>query len=73
MTTDGKDLTGVKKKVELPEEVKAPIRSGEVAGKAIYTLDGKTIGSVDILYDKDVAAAGYRDYFYRTLAYFTPL
>ena len=73
MTTDGKDLTGVKKKLELPEEVKAPIRSGEVAGKAIYTLDGKTIGSVDILYDKDVAAAGYRDYFYRTLAYFTPL
>lgn len=73
MTTDGKDLTGVKKKLELPAEVKAPIRSGEVAGKAIYTLDGKTIGSVDILYDKDVAAAVYRDYFYRTLAYFTPL
>lgn len=73
MTTDGKDLTGVKKKLELPAEVKAPIRSGEVAGKAVYTLDGKTIGSVDILYDKDVAAAVYRDYFYRTLAYFTPL
>lgn len=73
MTTDGKDLTGVKKKLELPAEVKAPIRSGKVAGKAIYTLDGKTIGSVDILYDKDVAAAVYRDYFYRTLAYFTPL
>ncbi len=73
MTTDGKDLTGVKKKLELPAEVKAPIRSGEVAGKAIYTLDGKTIGSVDILYDKDVAAAVYQDYFYRTLAYFTPL
>lgn len=73
MTTDGKDLTGVKKKLELPAEVKAPIRSGGVAGKAIYTLDGKTIGSVDILYDKDVAAAVYRDYFYRTLAYFTPL
>ena len=73
MTTDGKDLTGVKKKLELPAEVKAPIRSGEVAGKAIYTLDGKTIGSVDILYDKDVAAAVYRDYLYRTLAYFTPL
>ena len=70
MTTDGTDLSGITKTLELPETVTAPVEKGEVAGRAVYTLDGKEIGSVDILYADSVAAAAYRDYFRRALLFF---
>ncbi len=70
MTTDGTDLSGITKTLELPETVTAPVEKGEVAGRAVYTLDGKKIGSVDILYADSVAAAAYRDYFRRALLFF---
>ena len=42
--------------------VTAPVRRGETAGRAVYTLDGEEIGSVAILYREDVDAARYGDY-----------
>ena len=70
MTTDGTDLSGITKTLELPETVTAPVEKGEVAGRAVYTLDGKEVGSVDILYADSVAAAAYKDYFRRALLFF---
>lgn len=70
MTTDGTDLSGITKTLELPETVTAPVEKGEVAGRAVYTLDGKEVGSVDILYADSVAAAAYKDYFQRALLFF---
>ena len=70
MTTDGTDLSGITKTLELPETVTAPVEKGEVAGRAVYTLDGKEVGSVDILYADSVAAAAYGDYFRRALLFF---
>ena len=48
--------------VELPETVTAPVREGETAGRAIYTLNGEEIGSVAILYQANAEKAGYSDY-----------
>lgn len=70
MTTDGTDLSGITKTLELPETVTAPVEKGEVAGRAVYTLNGKEVGSVDILYADSVAAAAYKDYFRRALLFF---
>ena len=70
MTTDGTDLSGITKTLELPETVTAPVEKGEVAGRAVYSLDGKEVGSVDILYADSVAAAAYKDYFRRALLFF---
>ena len=52
----------MEKKVMLPKEVTAPVKAGDVAGKAVYYLNGKEIGQTRILYQEDVEKAGYADY-----------
>ena len=70
ISTDGSDLTGVKKSIDLPETATAPVKKGDVAGKAVYSLNGKEIGHVDILYTDNVPAATYKDYFMQALHFF---
>lgn len=65
--TQGNDLSGIEVKQKLPEEVKAPVREGEKAGEAIYTLNGKEIGKVDILYAETVEKADFADYLHLCL------
>jgi len=67
LSTDGTDVTQIQKKIELPETCKAPVVDGQVAGRAVYSLNGAEIGSVDILYDGGVEKAGYWDYFRKLL------
>jgi D-alanyl-D-alanine carboxypeptidase (penicillin-binding protein 5/6) len=70
LSTDGSDPSGIQKIIDLPDSADAPVKSGETAGKAVYTLNGMEIGSVDILYGETVEAATYRDYFWKVLRYF---
>lgn len=63
----GSDLSSVTKELELPESADAPVTKGQTAGKAVYKLNGKEIGSVDILFQKDVKKALFKDYFLKTL------
>ncbi len=62
LDTAGNDVNRIQKEIRLPEEVEAPVSKGDIAGRAIYTLDGKEIGSVDILFSETVERATYRDY-----------
>ncbi len=39
----------LKKKLELPDHVEAPIQKDDVIGKAVYKLNGENVGSVNIL------------------------
>lgn len=70
VSTDGSDLSGVTKSIELPEAAKAPIEKDAIAGRAVYSLNGKEIGSVDILYTDSVDLATYRDYFQKAIHFF---
>lgn len=65
--TAGNDLSSIKKEIELPKEVTAPIKANEIAGKAIYTLNGTKIGSVSILYETSIPKAKFSDYFIKVL------
>lgn len=58
----GRDLSQVTKEIRLKEEHRAPLKAGEVAGEAIYFLEGNKVGSVNILYQEDVREARYIDY-----------
>lgn len=58
----GRDLNLVTKEIRLKEEHHAPIAAGEVAGEAIYFLDGSKVGSVNVLYAEDIKEAKYIDY-----------
>lgn len=57
--TTGADLSNVKRKVKMAE-MTAPVKQGEKAGEAIYTLNGKEIGKVDILTTEEVAEISYK-------------
>lgn len=65
LDTHGNDLNAVEKKIKLPEEAQAPIQKGAKAGEAVYILQGKQIGTVDILFDGEVKKAVYRDYLWK--------
>lgn len=62
LDTKGADLSGMEKKITLPEEIAAPVKKGDVIGKAVYYLNGEEIGSVEILAQEDVEEAGFLDY-----------
>lgn len=70
LSTDGSDPSGIEKKLQLPKTVEAPVKKGDVAGKAVYLLNGKEIGHVNILYTDAVNAATYKDYFLKALRFF---
>lgn len=71
LDTQGSDLSKIEKELQLPTEVRAPVKKGETAGKAVYKLNGNEIGSVDIVYMNDVKKAGFWDYLYKTLRNYT--
>ena len=58
----GRDLSQIEKIISLPETVEAPVKCGTPAGEAVYKLAGEKLGSVPILFQEDVRAAGYKDY-----------
>ncbi len=62
LDTQGSDISQIEKSLKLPAEVAAPVRKGDIAGKAVYTLHGREIGSVEILFTETVEKATYRDY-----------
>lgn len=63
LSTDGTDVSGIEKRIELPENCKAPVSEGETVGRAVYYLGDMEIGSVDIQFSGTVEQAGYWDYF----------
>ena len=68
----GQKLSGVEKYIELPEEVRAPVRKGETAGRAVYSRNGEEIGSVAIVYTADVEEADFIDYLEEALTRLLP-
>ncbi|MGN0333850.1 MAG: D-alanyl-D-alanine carboxypeptidase family protein [Lachnospiraceae bacterium] len=52
--TTGADLSTIKRKVSIKKEVKAPVKRGTKLGEAKYYLNGKEIGSVDILATENI-------------------
>ena len=63
----GSDLSAITKELVLPDAAEAPVKKGQTAGKVVYKLNQKEIGSVNILFQKGVKKALFRDYFLKTL------
>ncbi len=65
--TDGTSPDQIKKTIELPEEATAPLSEGSAVGRAVYSADGKEIGSVEIVCMSPVPAASLPDCLMRSL------
>ena len=66
----GKRLENVEKSIHIEEPLQAPLSEGQIVGMAVYTLDGREIGSVDILCAEDVEEAKYPDYLFKAFQHF---
>lgn len=62
VATDGSNLSQVERELELPEEVTAPVEKGAQIGRMVYTLNGREIGSTELLAAENVEKAAYGDY-----------
>lgn len=67
VSMDGTALDGIEKKVQLPKKVKAPVKKGNIAGKVVYYMNGKEIGSIPIVYEESVKKAGFKHCLMKTL------
>ena len=47
--TAGEDLSAIKREIVLNEEIKAPLSIGDTVGEYRYSLNGKGLGSVEII------------------------
>ena len=63
LNTDGADVSGIAKKVNLPKGVEAPTVKGTGVGEVVYYLNGEKIGSVPVVLTEDVEKATLNDYF----------
>lgn len=61
LSTTGENVENVKKEVVM-DEIKAPIRKGDVIGKIIYKIGEQEIGSVKILSQQNVEEKSFFDY-----------
>lgn len=66
----GNNTNDIKKVLSIPEYVNAPVKKGDVAGEAIYKLNGIKIGCVPIIYLEDIEKATYKDYLEKAFSYF---
>ena len=70
VSTDGSNLSEIRRSLELPESVDAPVQKGDSVGKVTYVLNGKSIGSARIVAACAVEEAAYRDYLKRAFHIF---
>ena len=57
--TKNNDLSKIKRKISIKKDLQAPVRKGEIVGKASYYLKGKNIGEVNIVSEECVNKMNY--------------
>ena len=60
--TEGSDLSKVEEVTEIPDEVKAPVKKGDTVGRICYRINGKEIGSINLIAATPVEKADFGDY-----------
>lgn len=65
LDTEGVNTENIEKETQFKTDARAPVQKGDVAGRAVYYLDGKEIGSVNLLFTEDIEKATYPDYLYQ--------
>lgn len=57
----------IKKEITLAESLVAPINENDKVGEITYSLNGKKIGSINLVASESINKAGFKDYFFRVL------
>ena len=67
LSTGGEDLSRITKEWIYSENLTAPITEGEKVGMLRYSLDGQTLGEIEIVAAENMEKAGYWDYLEKVL------
>lgn len=70
LDVNGTDFSQIEKTYEYQEKLEAPLAQGDVAGRICYLLQGKEIGSVDIIAAETVEKAYFADYLKRIMMWY---
>lgn len=70
VSTDGSSLSDMKRSLELPESLPAPVEEGTAVGRVAYILNDREIGESPILTAGSVEKAGYGHYIQRAFHIF---
>ncbi|MCD8329517.1 MAG: D-alanyl-D-alanine carboxypeptidase [Lachnospiraceae bacterium] len=65
LSTTGEDFSQIERRITLASSLIAPAEEGTVVGSLEYILDGRTLGSVNIVTTAAVEQAGYTDILHR--------
>lgn len=58
---NGENTGDIESRIQVCEQIKAPVNKGDILGNITYMYNGENIGSVNILAGEDVKMAGYLD------------
>ncbi|MGN0323525.1 MAG: D-alanyl-D-alanine carboxypeptidase family protein [Oliverpabstia sp.] len=67
LDTEGRNLENIEKEIQIKEGITAPVKKGDVLGKAVFMLNGEVIGETDIIATENVEKAGFFDYLKKIL------
>lgn len=67
LDTEGRNLENIEKQIQIKEGITAPVKKGDVLGKAVFMLNGEVIGETDIIATENVEKAGFFDYLKKIL------
>lgn len=70
LDVNGRNLSGIEKKISLPEKLSAPALEGEEIGEILYYLENEKLGSVPIVFAESVKKAGMGDCFRKVFGFF---
>ncbi|MEW9110928.1 MAG: D-alanyl-D-alanine carboxypeptidase family protein [Cytobacillus gottheilii] len=71
LTKKGESIDNVKQKIELSEDIKAPVKKGDEVGQIIFEKDGKQIVESKLVAKEDSADASWWTLFKRSMGMFT--
>ncbi len=70
LSTDGTSVDSIEKEIVFEKEIVAPVKKGATIGKINYSLNGKIVGSVDIVASETIKKSGYSHFLEKLLQAF---
>lgn len=67
---EGEKIENIIKDVKIYEDIEAPIVKEDKLGEIVYSLDGKELGTIDIVASESIAKAKYKDFWNKVVKKF---
>lgn len=70
LSVNGENISSIEKKAEKAQNVKAPVKKGDIMGKMVYYLNGSEIGSAEMVAEENIKKMKFTDAYVRMVKKF---